>query len=114
MECGSGELPLSMPQRQLRRAGGACAPQMESGSLRCRTPESAQPDQRAHFDFQRVHLAFVGLVVVAEGVQDAVKDEIAYLGGEGVFLLRGLALRLVDGDDDVAEGAAAFFGRVVV
>ena len=54
-----------------------------------------QSHRRPHFHLQRVHLAIIGFVVVAESVEDAVEDQVADLGGRGVFLLCGLAAGLI-------------------
>src|SRR5690348_4046054 len=77
------------------------------------TPGSLQPDFPSHLYFQRVHLSIVGLVIVAERVEDPVQDEIAHLGRQRMPLLHCLALRLIERDDDVAERMAILFGIAI-
>ena len=75
-------------------------------------PISAQPGKSDFSDqtyfwpylqLERIHLSLVGLVIVAVGVQDAVKEEIADLGRQAVMVFPGLFLRLRNRNNQITE-----------
>src|SRR5438874_12668063 len=60
----------------------------------------------AQAQFERVHLAAIGLVVVAAQVQEAVQDKLRDLFVECYPMRAGLSRRLLDRDDHVAQRRA--------
>jgi hypothetical protein len=61
-----------------------------------------QPEPRAQTPFAPLHLARIGLMVVAGQVQQAVQNEHLQFACEGVTLLGGLAARRLHADRQIA------------
>src|SRR5947209_10536637 len=109
-----GDRTSGSMRRGDRRGAQQRARYQAAGALLRGPYEVLQPHPPPHPILHLVHFPLIRLVVVPEGVEDAVSNQVADFRGQGVLLVARLAAGLIEGDDDLAGEGEDVGGPVLV